>query len=1343
MVSTLLLGFLMNAQGVRFEHYNESNGLSQNSVRHILQDSTGFLWLGTFRGLNRFDGYQFKPFLSSDYNINNDDITALELSKNGEDLWIGTRKGLTKLHIPTQTFTSFLPNSNDPNSLPDPEIRAIYIDAFNHVWLGTKSKGVVIYDPEENSFSALPIDKYSYVKTIYQDSNGFIWIGSYGTVGVARITVDSRGKPINIETYGLDIPDSESKNPYSYFFFEDQKNDFFIGTRDGLFKWNKDIRKFDHLPLPDEDFAKSIGPYFVCIAQAPTGEYWLGTIGGILVCDHLEDISLGKFKRYQFKDFNKHALIDDFVSSLFFDQNNVLWIGTENGLDKFDPYENQFELVNRIDDSAREKILKVSGFEKAHDGKLIIAYRNFGLYTFSKTEGTQELLKVEEEISSIKSFDGVTFYCGLWNGHVLIYNYKTNMVKTIDVAQAESPIFSFYQLPKDEILISSYGSGSIILDKEGNKVANQKLEAIKDYRIDKMAQDSNGLFWIASSIGVVKYDIGQDKVIQVYDNKVNDSIGFANAEISDILIDREQQIWCTNRSGLYKFNTKFQNFVQQDIADLKNVWITDILESREGKLWLNLNSNEVAEYDKKTRTSTLYHIDTGYKLDFFSFRGFFIHNNSDIYLGAKDGFVRFPLNDKKTLQAPTKPFISDLYVNNKKTNIGDLIGNGIYYDTDLNHSKHIQIPYDKRNFSLTFSVPSYSEELFNKYQYKLEGYDDDWNTVDVTRRTAHYTNLFFGDYVFLLKASNSQGAWSEVVSYNIKILPPIWLSPIAIFIYLLLFTLVIFIVTQIRKKQSALKTELLLEKVKREKEERINEEKLKLFTNISHELRNPLSLIIGPAGQLVEEGFGSEKHQTKYNLIFQNAKKLMGMVNQILDFRKAEGGKLKLKVAKTPIISHTKNLYNSFLPLALEKKIKMNFIHDQEKIEGWVDTDKYAKIVNNLLSNAIKFTKRNGKIDLFLDSKGEEEPYLVLEVADNGIGIQKEEHDKIFSRFYQVKEAVNENNSIGTGIGLSLVKSLVEIHKAKLELTSEPNKGSAFKVIFPIHKSAYAPHEIFDLNLNEKSYGTPQEISIPNAADVPAEQDQRPKVLIIDDNEELRNYIAGCLGDHFDTYQAKNGEDGLVKCRSLQPTLCVCDVMMPKMDGFEFCESLKQDDTISHIPIIMLTALSQVENKIKGYKLGADDYLAKPFDPSLLKIRIDNIIKNRSKLKARFSKSTEVELESITHSPADEEFLAKVNQLIEDNLNSEKLTPAFIAEEMATSSSTLYRKIKELTDIGPNEFIRVIRLKKAVTLLRTRRHNVSEVSYLVGFNDPLYFSKCFKQQFGFSPSKLDETKKVT
>ncbi|MFS4446862.1 two-component regulator propeller domain-containing protein [Maribacter sp. 2307UL18-2] len=1331
----LMLGIHMQAQNIKFEHYNDNDGLSHNSVRHILQDENGFLWLGTFSGLNRFDGQEFKGFgaISSNNTIQSGDITALELDNEMNQLWIGTRNGLIRLDMHTQAFSTFLPDSDNPNSLPDPEIRSIHIDRFSRVWIGTKDNGLFIYYPGQNTFKKIPLPNFQYIKEIFEDSMGNIWIGSYKTAGIVKIELDQKGAITDRKNYTLTVPESEEVNPYVNFIYEDTEAAIFVGTREGLYRLNEEGDEFENLYIEDETVRDKIGPHFISVARSPEGNYWLGTLGGILVVDRLEDVALQNFEWYYSELSDDDTLVDDLISALFFDASGVLWVGTENGFDKYDPFENQFKTNKEISKYIENQVPRIRGFSKTFDGKIVVATRHNGLF-ISENESYIPLYKGMKDIASIQSFDGKTFYCGLWSGEILVYDYLKNRTAVLNVGFQQDPVLSFAKIGENKMVVGSHGEGLVAIDIETLEVIDSPGISSVHKEVNKILVDDVGKIWIATQDGVFRYDSFSEKT-KSYKANSHPERGLLHNNVSDLAKDNNGRIWAATRNGLNYYDESLDDFLPATMpTELQGRWITDVISDENDLLWLNMNNNQVASYDVDTHELKTYHANSGNRLDVFSLSGFYYSDDSHIYLGGKDGVISFSPSVLKDNDYSPPPMITSVSVQNKEIKVGSILNDQKILDKDINSERKLRLKNVNKNFAFTFSSPSYVNERANKYSYILEGFDESWNTVDVNQRTVQYTNLFFGDYVFKVRAMNSHGVWSDPSVYEVAILPPFWLTYKAWILLLLILTLLFYLIRRQIKIRLELKQQLLMEKVKRERDEKLNNEKLRFFTNISHEIRTPLTLILGPIKQLLEENKETTNHfqKRKFDLIHQNTNRLLNLVDQVLDFRKSKTGKLRLKVSKTDIAKHTKTTFETFEEFAEDRKIQFNYISEIDDFQGYIDRDKYDKILYNLLSNAFKFTHEYGNVDLFLTKKTENnQVLLVVEVSDNGIGIPSASHEKIFTRFYQAKNSTANNT--GAGIGLSFVKALVSLHKGTIAVQSSPDQGSLFTLKLPIERDAYLGDEIFEYGQNRIIDESPQ---LTTAKKIIQGTDVKERILIVEDNSELRAYLVDYLSDFYRVFQAENGKEALRICAQIKPILCVADVMMPIMDGLQFCDRLKNDATISHIPVILLTALSENADKIKGFTYGADGYLVKPFEPSLLRSRIENVIRSRKLLKARFSEDIESEVSLIVHSPIDEDLMARLNVLIEENMGNTNLNSSFLCAEIGMSSSKLYRKIKELTGLAPNEFIRTIRLKKSAKLLKTKKYNVSEVTDHVGFSDPLYFSRCFKKQFGYPPSQL-------
>jgi signal transduction histidine kinase/ligand-binding sensor domain-containing protein/DNA-binding response OmpR family regulator len=1324
----------IHGQRLKFEHYVEGDGLSHNAVRHIAQDDKGFIWLGTFSGLNRFDGYSFNRFSSTTgggvNTINNDEITALSIDEFNKKLWIGTRNGLTVLKLDTHQFTTFLPDINNTDSLPDAEVTSVYVDKHNKVWVGTKSKGLYVFYPKDERFVKIDITGFECITAIYEDKRGSIWIGSYGKGAIAKITSDSTGEILGLKTYVLRIPNSNEINPYVNFIYEDFKSDLFVGTRKGgLYKFDMTNNTFKNLYIKDDVIRKNLGPYFFSVAQAPDGKYWLGTLGGLIVCNQIEDIEKGDFQWHFSKITDDASLSDNYISSLYFDKSGVLWIGTEDGLDKYDPFENLFTVRSDISNYIDTHFLKIRGFAKTFDSKIIAATRQNGLFTLGNNQ-FEPLFKSDYDISSIFSIDGKTFYLGLWNGNLLVYNYEKNEAKIVETGIDNDLILTIAEYSDTEIIIGSNSNGVVVLNKNTFDIVTPPELFIPNNAVSKIVNDGKQNLWIVTKGGISKYKL-KSKEVKVYTAALSNHFSLPENNVSDVIIDSNKDVWAATRKGLVKYIVSKDRFeLIRELKEVQDIWITSMVIDKDDNLWLNLNSNKIAKYNIKLNKVIIYNINSGSnRSEVDSSKEFYNFDGKGIYLGGKNGIINFsPTQIMENKWSPA-PVITRFKIDKSSVLPGQEVKDQIPLQIDLNYNKKVELDYNNRNFSIVFSAPSYSNQKLNKFQYMLEGFDEDWIETNYLDRTIQYVGLEPDDYVFKVKAKNSDGYWSDISSYNISISPTFWLSLPGIVLILIILSILIYFVTKQLKYRLDLKRALLMEKVKRERDEKLNKEKLRFFTNISHELRTPLTLIFAPVKQLLESNKGNDFDRSRINLIHQNANRLLRLVNQILDFRRTETGELKLKVVKTDVLSNTKDVFYSFEELALSKNINFNLNIESEPIECWIDIDKYSKILYNLLSNAMKFTENYGNVDLFIGVEEGNHQSLIIEVSDDGIGIPIESQDSVFKRFYQANNS--KEITTGTGIGLSFVKALVEIHKGEIKLESKPKFGSIFTVKLPISKDCFDKSEIFEFSSNEIFEDHIEEVKFKIARN---NTDIKQKILVLDDNLQLRKYLVEFLSNDYIVYDAENGRIGFEVCKKVKPVLCIVDAMMPEMDGFEFIQAIKNDDEISHTAVILLTALAENENRIKGYKVGVDGYLVKPFDPSMLKTRIESIIKIKSDLKQKFLGLAETDVADLAHSQIDVDFISQVNAMIEKNIDNPELNTKYLCDELGMSSSKLYRKIKQLTDLSPNEFIRTLRLKKGAVLLKSKKYNVSEVTFMVGFNDPLYFSRCFKAQFKKSPS---------
>ena len=1329
-VSILLTLYCVKNEGFGqtavFDHFSNEDGLLHNTVRKIIQDEKGYIWLATFGGINKFNGIDFKVYNSSSHKnpLPDDDVTSMVYDSKRKCIWTGTNKGLAKIDLITDSVKSY------SSELLSNDIRALYLDDKNNLWIGTKSTGLYLYT--KNKFRHIATPNVRYIKTIYIDSSGRLWIGSTSD-GIASIKFDGEYEVSDYKLYDESLktyPDPEA--PLVYFFYETSENVIYIGTRVGLYYFDenlKEIRSFSFTNQNDgfDDFAD----YYRCIMKDSQGYFWIGTYDGIFKFKTFDDFRNNNYEHFYHEERVQHSLTDNLVSDIIEDKSGVIWVGMEHGLGKYDPYKNQFRLLVE-DIFYQQRSNAAACFSETRNGELLIG----GIYNglVMKRGGKYfQILDVNKRICSITSKDGANFWIGTWNGDIIHYDYNTNEFAKYNLSAVKSPIFTLKHIDKNTLIIGTHGEGVLFFDINERRVIKKGF--LKQYsfpdNINTIYKCLRNDFWIGSDNGLIRINFEKESIVKFEAD--NSSLSLPHNSVLDVINDKEGDIWIATRGGIcYISVTQNGEYNFQFVEELKTEWATNIIVDKSNTLWFNINNNKIFSYDKTNGIIKKFSVPNGTRSNLQSKRGFYYWSDSLIYVGGTHEVFTFIPSKISTFNMQVEPTLSELRIHNKIVIPGEKLNDQVVLNRDFSYTKNISLNYDNNNFAISFFSPNYTNVKGLGYRYRLSPFENKWKVISNNQQPQiQYTNIPPGDYIFEVCSRNADGIWSRPRLLEIKIAPPLWRSNLAIIIYVILVTVVFYFSRHIIAHRIKLKNELMLEKVKSEKEEMLLQDKLRFFTNISHELKTPLTLIIGPLKQLLLLKLKPEL-QEQHRLIYKNSTRLRNLVNQILDFRKAEAGKLRLKVTETDILEYTKNIYTLFLPIAKEKFINYEFICESDNIIGWIDKDKYDKIIFNLLSNAFKYTNKKGNIVLKLEViKNENEKFVKVSVKDNGRGIPKEFQENIFLRFFQVPS--KESSNTGTGIGLALVKNFVSIHKGEIWLNSEPDVGSKFTIKIPIDKQTYAQSEIFTYAKKEDDLSSQylgEEAATKNELD-----DSYPKLLVIEDNAELRAFVKSIFLSLFYVLEAENGLKGLAQAKKHHPVLVIADVMMDEMDGFEFCKKLKSSPDISHIPVVLLTALGEDTDIVTGYKLGADDYISKPFDPVMLKTRITSIISNRNLLQKKFSSEVNTNLHILSNSPADDNLFDKIQKIIEDNISNPELNLKLLCTELNMSQSKLYKKLGAISSLTPNEFIQTFRLKKAAQLLKEDTSTISEVAYNVGFNDPLYFSKCFRKRFDISPSE--------
>jgi len=846
------------------------------------------------------------------------------------------------------------------------------------------------------------------------------------------------------------------------------------------------------------------------------------------------------------------------------------------------------------------------------------------------------------------------------------------------------------------------------------------------------AENKNGDIWIASpSKGVVRLKESKpDKFILKQFTLSKRNIN--SDEINAVVVDMNGAVWVgTNNGGLNKYDENSQKFISQNKEysildeDIKNI----IVES-ENYLWLATN-NKVVKIDLANKTSILFSTNDNIKISSFKAGASFRDKTGKIYFGGGNGYCSFYPNLKRQKLNVNKVVLTDIEVFNKS------IFNDLQPDLYNPNERTLHLDYTQRNVGFEFSALNYTSASNIYYAYKLSGVDNDWVKVDSKRRYVNYNSLRKGKYVFQVKATDENGVWvDEPTSLTIEVEPAPYETWWAYSLYFIILALVLYFTYRNVSNRIVLKRDILISRIEKQKSEELTQIKLRYFTNISHELLTPLTII----SCLIEDFNQNFPNQFKqYSIMKSNVSRLKRLLQQILDFRKVESGNMKLGVKQSDLVAFVNNIcWNNFEPLAKEKQIKFS-ITAPEKLIAWFDEDKMDKILFNILSNAFKHTPMKGIVNVVIQTYSKQDvEYAKLFISDTGSGISLDRIPFIFERFFGDELGIESN-----GIGLSLTKELVEIHKGIISVESQVNTGTTFVVEIPIDSKKYSINErengieetkLFPVKMIEETETFVAEV----IADSP---NPDIMVLIVEDNVDLLMILANSLSRTYKVLKASNGLEALKILEENEIDLVISDIMMPEMDGITLCRTIKENIDYSHTPVLLLTAKNQIADRIESYNAGADAYISKPFEMEVLYARINNLIQNRQIQNKEFQSSLSIHPKGYENDSMDGNFLRQAIEVVEENLANIDFTHEQLIDSMNTSKSTLYRKIKSLTGLSPSEFVRNIRLKHACLMLKSETGNISDIAYAVGFNDPKYFSTCFKAEFGVSPREYNKSGK--
>ncbi|EHQ24474.1 two component transcriptional regulator, AraC family [Mucilaginibacter paludis DSM 18603] len=1335
---------------MHFTSLTSKDGLPSNTINAILKDKYGLIWFATDDGLTKFNGLN---------------------------------------------FTIYRHDDKDSTSLSGNEISSLHEDRAGRIWIGT-NEGLHLYDRQKNCFSAYRAKwmadglSSNNVKNICSDSKGNIWIATLGGVNM----LDPNTKHITKfnENHGAptEICHGEVLSVYA-----DSKEHIWVGTRNGLFRYHLRDKRFTAFKHLNDDPESICGDRIRAITEDKSGTLWFGTGSGLSSYDALHN----RFHNIATKN-NSDGLSNNTVYCLNIGDQQSLWIGTENGLDilniqtgKISHHYPVARDISSLSGSSVRSILNdrdgiswIGTFE-AGVNKFD---RNLTFFGLKKSNPYDEFGLTAPIVSALATGDKGDIYVGTDGGGLSVYHPETGLFNHIllngmNAESANLKILALERTKDGNLWMGTYQNGLVKLDplrgRTEHYLKGDGEKALNNNEIFCLKEDKAGRLWIGTNGGgvdvydprtglFIKYGpvagrgiqylqlngyiraLEQDRKgrmwigsygtgVAIYDPLKKDFLALnlfngtlPSNKINTFLEDHNGNMWVgSGGEGLIKVNADLKKFkLFSDKNGLPGGVVHKILEDQDGRIWVSTNKG-ISWLDPATEKITNYSSYNGVQNTSFKNGAGLITKDGTLYFGGGEGLNYVIPKSIKFNNRPPEIMLTELKIGDKTISGA----NQDVLDADISIAKTARFAY-KENFSISFVALNFTSPQENHYYYRLKGFDKNWVNAG-TKTTAYYTNLSPGQYTFEVKATNNDGVWSKkTASLEFNIAPPFWMSVWAYLLYIIL-TISSILYLRFRGIQK-LKLEFKQEQAERESA-RLHELdglKIKFLTNLSHDLRTPISLIMGPVEKLINHSPMDGDSMVQLKVVKRNARRLLNLVNQLLDFRKIEERELKLNPVMGDVIAFIREACESFQDLSEKKQIAFVIKSSIERLNIPFDPDKLERIMFNLLSNAFKFSSEGGKVMVvvYLKNTGRNnlENSLVVEVTDTGIGIKEESQAYIFERFYQSR-ALGAVADQGSGIGLSIVKEFVQMHGGHINVESVKGTGTTFHIELPFRLEEMAINPSGN-SMSQTDMLLPVAPMKEGAVEQEVNGDENlPLILIVEDNEDFRFFMRDNLQQHYKVIEATNGLEGWQKALACHPELIVSDVMMPYLDGLELSRKLKTDKRTNHIPVILLTASSGEAKQLECLKSGANDYLNKPFSFEILNVRIKNLLTLNRTLRKTYTKHIKFSTTELKVKSVNEIFLASVVKYIEDNLTNAQLSVEDLSRHIGMSRGSLYNKLLETTGLTPVEFIRSIKLEKAAMLLENSDLNIAQIAYTVGFATPNYFAKSFKSKYDMLPSE--------
>ncbi|HEX2920643.1 MAG TPA: two-component regulator propeller domain-containing protein [Bacteroidales bacterium] len=1300
-----LLCSLSSAENHYFRQYQVENGLSNNNVTSIIQDKHGFIWIGTRDGLNRFDGYSFHVFRETDENINpirNNWITSLALDNDGS-LWIGTFRGIYKYIEKEQSFTTikFCEGLKADNLTFDDE---------GNLWCILDGK-LVKYNEQLDTYQTYTIPDNGFLRSFCFTPTGIIWLT------LSNGMLYSFNYPTG-EFSGFDLYSHSSKNKLGdlttvYSTMSGEK--LFVGTTtNGAKIFDIQLHSYSDIML------KEIEQVEICVndfIQASPDKVWIASENGLYIYD-LSDESYILINKRQ---LDPYSLSTNSLFTLCKDKENGIWIGSYNGgINYYTPYQPFQKYYAYPGENALEGDIVHDIVTDKYDN-LWIATEDAGLNKLEIQSGRYTHYKPQSGRHSIshKNLHGLVADDNkLWVGSIMGIDQidipGDKVIKHYDISSGKT-IVIMKKTPGGRILVGT--SNGMYAYNKANEIFESVPQFPSNIKIQSILEGKDGIIWAGTfRNGLYFYNPDNDAHGKYqYDTILLSS----NNTINDIYEDSDNNLWLATQDGVKKINLNskevksftIKNGLPSNITfrilpdESNNLWIS----TTNGLVWLNPATSEIDVYRK----------EHGLITNQFNYNSSWKDKTGKMYFGMVKGMTGFYPKEVREFKTNVEIYLTNITVYDNPAGAKNTI-------IPVSFSNHITLGSTQSTFSIDFSSLSFIVPSITKYKYIMEGLNDNWIYID-NSRTAYFTKVPAGDYIFKVKGSDLTGAWNETpATLKITVLPPWWLSYTALAVYLLIFAFVLALIIRMTRMKNIRKFNQSIKNFEYKKEKELHEAKINFFTNIAHEIRTPLTLIIGPVQKLIHSKSLPSDAEDYISVIDKNSRRLLELVDQLLDFRKTELQGYRLNFEKREIISLLYENFNRFKDTAEQSNLSYEITTDTKLLNIFIDEDAFIKILSNLLLNAIKYAKTRIQLSFLYN---ESDDFFTIDVTNDGQKIPKAIREKIFEPFFRGSNAEYKS---GTGLGLPLARSLAEMHKGTLVLLEREDELITFRLSLPVSQA-----DVFNLQND-----------IPGKAkDVPIIKHEytldasRQTILIVEDNEEMKSFIGHEINLNYNVLTATNGAEALKILNEFSVQLVISDIMMPVLDGITLLKKLKTELEYSHIPVILLTAKKTIQSRLEGLEAGADAYIDKPFSVDILLAQINNLLNNRDNIRNYYLNSPITSLKSMAHTKADESFLEELNEIILMNISNTRLDVDMIADKMNLSRPTLYRKIKAISDLTPNDLIRICRLKKAAEMILEGKLSLYEISEKTGFSSQSYFSRSFSKQFEISPSEFAQKNK--